>query len=97
MSPADRDNPYTFDTFVQMRNQTDYYGDDPFIQQVVQHFSGEKRQQVDEAARRLSAKASFRWRDFADEAARPENRPSVLNYNDHNNRIVRIVRPWSHG
>ena len=43
--------------------------------------------------RRLSAKASFRWRDMADAAARPENRPFLLHYDGHNHRIDRIVRP----
>ncbi len=93
MSSATRENPYSFDTFIDWRNRIDYYGDDDFIQQVVKHFAGKDWQRVDEAARRISARASFRWRDLADEAARPENRPYVLHYDGHNHRIDRIVRP----
>ena len=45
------------------------------------------------AARKLSLKASFRWRDLAEAAALPENRPSVLHFDGHHHRIDRIVRP----
>ncbi len=93
MSFPNRDNPYNFDAFVSRRNSIDYYADDPFIQKVVKYFAGEDWQAVDRAARNLSRKASFRWRDLADTAARPENRPSLLHYDGHHNRIDRIVRP----
>lgn len=93
MSFPTRDNPYSFDDFLEKRNSIDYYADDPFLQQVVRHFAGSSWQAVDEAARRLSKKASFRWRDLADTAARPENRPSVMHYDGHHHRIDRIVRP----
>ena len=74
MSLPNRDNPYNFDEFLNWRNGFDYYPDDPFIQHVVRHFAGSTWQAVDEAARQLSFKASYRWRDLADQAARPENR-----------------------
>ena len=93
MSLANRDNPYNFDEFLNWRNGVDYYADDPFIQRVVKHFAGANWPAVDAAARELSAKASFRWRDLADRAARPENRPYVLHYDGHHHRIDRIVRP----
>jgi putative acyl-CoA dehydrogenase len=93
MSLPNRDNPYNFDEFLTRRNAIDYYADDPFVQKVVKHFAGREWQAVDEAARKLSLKASFRWRDLADAAARPENRPSLLHYDGHNHRIDRIVRP----
>jgi len=93
MSLPNRNNPYNFDNFLNRRNAVDYYADDPFLQQAVKHFSGRDWQAVDEAARQLSKKASFRWRDLADAAARPENRPSILHYDGHHHRIDRIVRP----
>ena len=93
MSLPNRDNPYNFDEYLTWRNSVDYYADDPFIQKVVKHFAGDRWEAVDTAARKLSAKASFRWRDLADAAARPENRPYVLHYDAHNHRIDRIVRP----
>ncbi|MEJ2158795.1 MAG: acyl-CoA dehydrogenase family protein [Desulfobacteraceae bacterium] len=93
MSLPNRDNPYNFEEFLEWRNSVDYYADDPFLQNVVRHFTGDRWQQVDAAARQLSLKASFRWRDLADQAARPENRPYVLHYDGHHRRIDRIVRP----
>ena len=93
MSLSDRNNPYTFDDFLKWRQGVDYYRDDPFIQKVVHHFTGDIRQQVDAEARACSQKASFPWRDCADSIARPEKRPFMLHYDGHHNRIDRIVRP----
>jgi alkylation response protein AidB-like acyl-CoA dehydrogenase len=93
MAFPDRNNPYNFDEFLCWRNRVDYYADDEFLQRVVKYFAGDNWKAVDEAARDLSAKASFRWRDLADAAARPENRPYILNYDGHRHRIDRIVRP----
>ena len=93
MSLPDRDNPYNFDKFLNWRNGVDYYADDPFIQKVVKHFAGDGWPAVDAAARELSLKTSFRWRNLADQAARPENRPYVLHYDGHHHRIDRVVRP----
>jgi alkylation response protein AidB-like acyl-CoA dehydrogenase len=93
MSLPNRDNPYDFDDFLDWRDHFDYYADDPFIQKVVKHFAGDGWREVDASARKLSSKASFRWRDFADRAARPENRPYLLHYDGHHHRIDRIVRP----
>ena len=93
MSFADRNNPYTFNEFLAWRRSVDYYADDPFIQRVVRHFTGESWQQVDAEARTVSRKTSFRWRDMADRIARPESRPFMLHYDGHHNRIDRICRP----
>ncbi len=93
MSQPNRNNPYNFDEFLSKRNRFDYYADDPWLQKVVKHFAGNDWQAVDEAARELSLKASFRWRDLADSAARPEKRPSILHFDGHLHRIDRIVRP----
>ncbi|WP_136798893.1 acyl-CoA dehydrogenase family protein [Desulfosediminicola ganghwensis] len=93
MSFPNRDNPYNFDAFIGWRNNVDYYADDPFLQKLVRHFAGDDWPNVDTAARILSRQASFRWRDLADRAARPENSPYLLQYDGHNHRIDRIVRP----
>ncbi len=93
MSFADRNNPYSFNEFLDWRQGVDYYLDDPFIQKVVRHFTGEIWEQVDAEARSVSARASFRWRDMADRIARPELRPFMLHYDGHHNRIDRICRP----
>ncbi len=93
MSFPNRSNPYSFDDFLSRRNRIDFYADDPYLQKVVKHFSGHDWHAVDEAARKLSLKASFRWRDFTAAAALPENRPFVLHFDGHHHRIDRIVRP----
>ncbi|MBI5589821.1 MAG: acyl-CoA dehydrogenase family protein [Deltaproteobacteria bacterium] len=93
MSLPDRNNPYTFNEFLAWRQNFDYYRDDPFIQKVVRHFSGSEWEIVDSQARAISQKASFRWRDLSECIARPENRPYVMHYDGHHNRIDRIVRP----
>jgi alkylation response protein AidB-like acyl-CoA dehydrogenase len=93
MSLPDRNNPYDFSDFLAWRQAVDYYRDDPFIQQVVRHFTGDAWEAVDAQARAVSEKASFRWRDMAEAIARPEKRPFMLHYDGHHNRIDRIVRP----
>ena len=93
MSLPDRNNPYSFNEFLEWRKTVDYYADDPFIQKVVAHYTGKDRDEVDAAARDISLKASFRWRDMADSIAWPEKRPWMMHYDGHGNRIDRIVRP----
>ena len=93
MSFSNRDNPYTFGPFLDWRDNFDYYADDPFLQRLTKYFGGSEWNRIDGALRKFSLKVSFRWRDFAETAARPENRPYLLNYNGHNQRIDRIVRP----
>ncbi len=86
-------NDYSFTPFLEWRDGIDYYRDDPFLQKVVRHFSGDDWDAVDAAARAISPIVSGRWRRLAEEAARPEKRPSVLHYDGHGNRIDRIQRP----
>jgi alkylation response protein AidB-like acyl-CoA dehydrogenase len=86
-------NPYNFDPFLEWRDQVDYYRDDPFIQQVLKCYTGNKFEMVNQAAGEVSEKASFRWRDLADAIASPEKRPYMMHYDGHNHRIDRIVRP----
>ncbi len=93
MSLPDRNNPYSFQEFLDWRNSVDYYADDPFLQKVAKFYSGDQWEAVDKAAREISLKASFRWRDFAEAAAVPEKRPYMVHYDGHKNRIDRIVRP----
>lgn len=94
MSLPDRNNPYNFDEFLDWRQRFDYYRDDPFIQQVVKHFCGDQWETVDQAARVISEKVSYRWRDLSDAIALPEKRPYVMHYDGHHHRIDRIVRPF---
>lgn len=93
MSLPDRNNRYCFDEYLQWRNGVDYYQDDLFFQKIVKHYVGHERASVDAEARKISAKASFRWKEMADRAARPENRPYLQHFDAFNHRIDRIVRP----
>ncbi len=93
MSLPTRNNPYNFGEFLEWRNNVDYYADDPFIQKVVKTYCGDEWPKVDEAARELSPRVSYRWKKFAEAAARPEERPYLITHDGHNNRIDRIVRP----
>ncbi|MHB8872982.1 MAG: acyl-CoA dehydrogenase family protein [Myxococcaceae bacterium] len=86
-------NPYTFEPYLAWRGKVDFYADDPFVQKIVRQSSGPDAGRVDAAARALSAKASFRWRDLANAIAVPERRPFMVHFDAHNNRVDRIVRP----
>ncbi len=93
MALPDRNNPYNFNEFLEWRKNVDYYEDDFFIQKVLKHYSGHAWEEANREARRISAKASFRWRDMVESAAVPEKRPYMMHYDGHHNRIDRIVRP----
>lgn len=93
MSFPTRDNPYSFANFLAWRDSVNYYEDDPFLQQALRHFAGADWPEADGEARRVSALASFRWRDLSERIAVPERRPYMLHYDGHHNRIDRIVRP----
>jgi alkylation response protein AidB-like acyl-CoA dehydrogenase len=93
MSLPDRNNPYRFDAFLAWRDRLDYYADDPFLQQVARRAAPDRFEQVDAAARQLSARASFRWRDLSNAAAVPELRPRLVHWDAHRHRVDRIVRP----
>ena len=93
MSGPNRNNPYSFDEYLEWRRGINYYRDDPFFQKVLKHYSGDEWEAINENLLRMSDKVSYRWRDFADKIARPEHRPYMLHFDGHNHRIDRIVRP----
>ncbi len=93
MSFHGRDNPYNFDTFLQCRDQFDYYRDDAFLQRTIRHYCKKQFSEVEAAAVEVSALASFRWKSLSDAVALPEKRLFLVNYDAHNRRIDRIVRP----
>ncbi len=93
MSTERGNNPYSFNDYLEWRRGVDYYRDDPFFQRVARHYCGNEWERVDRAAREISPKVSYRWRDMADSIAVPEKRPFMKHYDGHGNRIDRIVRP----
>jgi len=93
MSFPDRNNPYSFDDFLQWRDSCNYYLDDDYFQKVVRFHAGRDWENIHRELIALSEKASFRWRDYAEVIAWPEKRPYMVHYDGHNHRIDRIVRP----
>ncbi|HPS86317.1 MAG TPA: acyl-CoA dehydrogenase family protein [Spirochaetota bacterium] len=93
MTLPNRNNPYTFNEFLEWRNNVDYYADDQFVQKALKYFAGKDWDAADSEARKISKKASYRWRDMAASIAWPEKRPYMMHYDGHHNRIDRIVRP----
>jgi alkylation response protein AidB-like acyl-CoA dehydrogenase len=94
MSFPDRNNPYTFNSYLEWRKNVDYYMEDPFFQKLIRIYTGNEAKKLDKEAREFSKKASFRWRDFSERIAVPECRPYMTHYDGHKNRIDRIVRPY---
>jgi len=93
MSLPDKNNPYTFDDFLEWRKNVDYYDSDPFLQKALKHFAGRSAAAADSEAREFSKMVSHRWRDFSEIIAWPEKHPYMVHFNGHNNRIDRIMRP----
>jgi alkylation response protein AidB-like acyl-CoA dehydrogenase len=94
MAFPDRNNPYTFNPYLEWRKGVDYYLEDAFVQKLISRYAGPEAEQVDAEARAFSKKVSFRWRDLAERIATPDNRPYMMHYDGHKNRIDRIVRPY---
>jgi len=94
MSTPDANNPYGFGPFLEWREACDFYAEDRFVQKAVLVFTGGQAAAVEAAAREISPKVSFRWRKMAEAIARPEERPYVLHFDGHGNRVDRIVRPY---
>jgi hypothetical protein len=93
MTLPDRNNPYSFNEFLEKRKTIDYYNDDPFLRKALKRYAGAEWERVDREGKKISPKVSFTWRDIADAAAVPEKRPYLTHYDGHHNRIDRIVRP----
>ena len=93
MSLPNRENPYSFDEFLAWRESADFYENDPFLKQVLRCYAPGEWERLDQAAKKISAKVSSRWKKLSEEAAVPEKRPYLVHYDGHNHRIDRIVRP----
>jgi alkylation response protein AidB-like acyl-CoA dehydrogenase len=93
MSLPDPNNPYSFDDFLEWRKSVDFYESDPFFQKVIHYYAPDQSEELDLAAKNISAKVSFKWNKLAEAAAVPEKRPYMMHYDGHNHRIDRIVRP----
>ena len=94
-SEGNRNNPYTFDDFLFVRNNFDYYADDDFFQALVKHYVGSEFEKINKELLDLSKKVSFNHRDLVEKSATLENRikiTQVQHYDAHNHRIDRLNR-----
>ncbi|MFW9929996.1 MAG: acyl-CoA dehydrogenase family protein [Candidatus Thorarchaeota archaeon] len=93
---GDRDNPYSFDDYLLVRDNFDYYSDDEFLQKLVEYFvPKEEFEVVNRDLKALSNYISYKWRDLANQANELENRIKVTkikHYDAFNHRIDRIER-----
>jgi alkylation response protein AidB-like acyl-CoA dehydrogenase len=92
---GDRDNPYSFDDYLLVRDHFDFYGDDEFFQALVKHYVDDEFESIDRELRELSKIVSFEWSELADDATRLENRVKctlIQHFDAHNHRIDRINR-----
>ena len=93
---GDRDNPYSFDDYLLVRDNFDYYDDDDFLQKLVEYYVPEEEFEViNRDMKALSKYVSYKWRDLADQANELENRIKVTklkHYDAFNHRIDRIER-----
>ncbi|TFG18294.1 MAG: acyl-CoA dehydrogenase [Promethearchaeota archaeon] len=93
---GNRDNPYSFDDYLLVRDNFDYYSDDNFLQALVKHYLPEEEyEKADRDLHALSKYVSFKWRDLANQANELDNRMKVTklkHYDAFNHRIDRIER-----
>ena len=92
---GNRDNPYSFDDYLYVRNQFNYYKDDDFLQALIKYYTKDEFEKIDRDLRALSDYVSYKWRDLADKANELENRikvTKVKHFDAHNHRIDRIGR-----
>ncbi|MFX1418048.1 MAG: acyl-CoA dehydrogenase family protein [Promethearchaeota archaeon] len=93
---GNRDNPYSFDDFLYVRNHFNYYKDDQFLQALIKKYvPQDEYEKLDRDLHALSDYVSFRFRDLADKANELDNRVKVTkvkHFDAHNHRIDRIER-----
>lgn len=94
MTLPNRNNPYSFDAFLEKRETFDFYRDDHFLRKVIKKYAGDDWESLHEQLLAFSPKVSFRWRKLTERIARPDVHPAMLHYDAHNHRIDRIVRPY---
>ncbi len=96
LEEGNRNNAYSFDDYLFVRENFNYYKDDEFLQALVKKYIPvDEFETIDRDLRALSDYVSFRFKDLANEATKLENRikcTTVLQYDAHNHRIDRLKR-----
>ncbi len=92
---GNRNNLYSFDDYLFVRDHFDFYKDDGFFQTLVKHYTKDEFEKIDKELKELSKTVSFKWSPLANEATRLENRIKctiLQHYDAHNHRIDRLER-----
>lgn len=93
---GNRDNPYSFDDYVFVKDNFNFYQDDEFFQALVKKYVPfSEFEKIDSELRELSDTASFRLKALANEATRLENRVKctiIQHYDAYNHRVDQIKR-----
>ena len=93
---GNRDNPYSFDDYVFVKDSFNFYQDDEFFQALVKNYVPfSEFEKIDSELRELSNIASFRLKALANEATRLENRVKctiIQHYDAYNHRVDQIKR-----
>jgi len=93
---GNRDNPYSFDDYVFVKNHFNFYRDDEFFQALVKKYVPfNDLEKTDSELQQLSDIVSFRFKALADESTRLENRVKctlIQHYDAYNHRIDKIKR-----
>lgn len=87
------DNNYSFDEFLQARDQYNDLLDNTFLLHVVKHYVQDNWNELLTKMKALSKKSSFNYRHISNEMAKEANHPQVQHYNAYNQRVDDIVRP----
>lgn len=85
-------NDYSFDAYLAWRDGVDYFRDDPLLARLLKHFAGDAAEAAIGAAEAITARASGRWRQLADDASRPGEHPRLVHYDAFDRRVDRIER-----
>lgn len=93
MPLPDRNNPYNFDEFLAWRDQVDFLRDDPFMVAAIDRYAPPLSDEIKADVASFSNRMTERYQHLADTAGRPENAPTLMYFDAHNNRVDRIVRP----
>ncbi len=92
---GNRNNQYSFDDYLFVRDHFNYYNDDDFFQALVRKYTGVEFEQIERDLRAISEYVSFRFKNLADKANELENRMKITklkHFDAYNHRIDRIER-----
>jgi len=96
LSEGNRNNPYSFDDYLFVMDNFNYYKDDEFLQALINAFVPESESEnIDRDLSALSDVVSSKWKILADNATEIENRMKVTkikHFDAFNHRIDRIER-----